>query len=362
MSSISWNRNLAFWALNAGGWSVLGLLDKLINFKHAGSLFDLFLLAAFAAGFLVCIPLRYVYRFAIPRLRRGPGIALLVLGLSFVAANVWSLAAQSLYELFGFDKPGAVDGLAQFTRFDTYVYEVMWNKMWPILVWSVLYLAITMWLESRMQKDRAERAETLAQKAQLEMLRYQMNPHFLFNSLNSIRAMINEDSNAARAMISDLADFLRYSLLSRDQPEVPLRKEVAAVERYLAIEKRRYEDRLEVVISVAPEAEEILVPCFVVHPLVENAVKHGMRTSTMPLRLRLNCEYSDNELRITVANTGSLDHERAGETKGTGTGLRNVTERLKTLYSDHHHFSLSEEAGWVVARITIRGLAKGAQR
>ena len=153
----------------------------------------------------------------------------------------------------------------------------------PLISWSVLYFGIKFFLEWDLQKDKAEKAIALAQSAQLQMLRYQLNPHFLFNSLNSVRALIAENKDTAKHMITELSEFLRYSLLSRNYSDVPLQDELDALKHYLAIQKKRYEDKLEVSFHIEPEVKEFPILCFLLHPLVENAVKYGMQTSPLPL-------------------------------------------------------------------------------
>lgn len=360
MISVKGNHSRVFWILHAGGWSALMLFDAAVNHRHVEPPFLLFLFTAYVAGFVISTPLRYVYRSTIVR---KPAVVVttgVVLVASFVAANAWTFAVMALYDLFGMNRPGMVDGLQVFTRLDTYVSEI-WDKIWPMFIWSMLYFAIRFSLESRRERTRAERADFQAQKAQLAMLHYQMKPHFLFNALNSIRAMINEDTDGARAMVSDLADFLRYSLLSDDHIEVPVHREIEAVRRYLAIEQRRFGDKLDVTIDVAAEAEDVLVPCLVVPTLIENAVKHGMRTSPMPLRIRVDCRCDDDTIRVSVSNTGRLDGDGSGEAIGTGTGLENVRRRLETLYENACRFSLRDDAGWVVAELVIHRAAKGAR-
>lgn len=224
-----------------------------------------------------------------------------------------------------------------------------------LLCWSALYLGLRGWRELQDQRARALEATALAQQAQLDALRYQLNPHFLFNGLNSIRALIDEDAGRARRMITALSEFLRYPLTSAAGVDVPLATELDALRNYLAIEQIRFEDRLRVTIDVRPDAEAAAMPSLLLLPLVENAIKHGF--STLPggtLALRVAGEVRDGRLWLEVSNTGRWQPTHAAADRlGTGTGLRNVQSRLTALASASHHFSVQEEAGCVVVRIAL---------
>jgi two-component system LytT family sensor kinase len=130
--------------------------------------------------------------------------------------------------------------------------------MWwstPIVGWSALYLGIKFWQEWVDEKARAEKAQVLAQTAQLQMLRYRLNPHFLFNALNSIRALVSEDKTSAKSMITELSEFLRYSLVSKNYKDVPFKDEIDSVRHFFNIQKMRYEDNLDVSLDIDPATE-----------------------------------------------------------------------------------------------------------
>ncbi|HMY74388.1 MAG TPA: histidine kinase, partial [Blastocatellia bacterium] len=199
--------------------------------------------------------------------------------------------------------------------------------------------------------ERALQAAALAQQAQLELLRYQLNPHFLFNALNSIRASVDEDRQRAKRMITEFSEFLRYSLLSANAAAIPLREELAAIRNYLAIEQIRFEDKLQVQYDIDPAAEDFPLPGFLIHPLVENAVKHGMEQSA-PLKLNIAARAKGDRLFVEVANSGSRLTAQANG-NGLGIGLRNIQERLAQLYPGHSRFEIGETGGWVRAVIEI---------
>jgi LytS/YehU family sensor histidine kinase len=225
------------------------------------------------------------------------------------------------------------------------------------IAWSVLYFGIKYGNEWILEKERADKANLLAQGAQLQMLRYQLNPHFLFNSLNSIRALISEDQKASKEMVTELADFLRYSLVSKSFANVPLREEIEAIQHYFALEQRRFEEKLVTTIEVDRDAEEFPVLSFLLNPLVENAVKYGMITSPMPLKITIKATMVNDMLRIMVSNTGKW---RIPSTElnplSTGTGLGNIRQRLENAFPGRHLFEIGEVGDSVVARIEIQRL------
>lgn len=180
------------------------------------------------------------------------------------------------------------------------------SKYFVILLLSILYLLITYLIELRSQKERTLTAIALANEAQLQMLRYQLNPHFLFNALNSIRTLVHSDILKADQMITDLSEFLRYSLSNEGDNEVSLKEEIEVIKVYLQIQKTRFEEKLEVDIDIESDALKIKIPCFLIHPLVENAVKYGLETSSPPLKIQILGKIIKNTLIIKVKNSGSL--------------------------------------------------------
>jgi sensor histidine kinase YesM len=203
----------------------------------------------------------------------------------------------------------------------------------------------------------AHNAELAAQTrtAQLEMLRYQLNPHFLFNALISIADLVQEDTKQAVRALRTLMAYLRYALQPAGMPTVPLSEEIKAVQSYLEIEKVRFEERLQVSVETTPESDKYYVPGFMLQPLVENALKYGMRTSPMPLTIAITASVREGALHLEVSNTGSLTiPENTTKPEGTGTGLRNIRERLQVLFPDRHEFSLLEDEGKVYVRIVLR--------
>lgn len=331
----------SFWTLQLAGWLAYWVMiyvtfitvvpnRQLLHLLHVKTARTIIGLG------LTCL-LRMAYKPAARKLSFRP-IALLVLSGSIVFGCLWALLEESYFYLQN-PRPG------QFLSWVTFP-KVALDYAMTVMAWSALYFGIKYWRAWEAERERTLQANALAHQAQLELLRYQLNPHFLFNALNSIRASIDEDKVRAKRMITEFSEFLRYSLTSSDAANIPLREELAAIRNYLAIEQIRFEDRLDVQFEIEPAAEDVRIPGFLIHPLVENAIKHGMNGDA-PLHLRIAAQKDAGGLHIEVANTG---HWQANG-NGTGIGLRNVEQRLQQLFPDRSRFAIDEADGWV--RVTI---------
>ncbi len=226
------------------------------------------------------------------------------------------------------------------------------------LTWTVFYFtALSLRRASRFEAE-ALRLEVLAKDAQLRALQAQVNPHFFFNSLNSVRALIFEDREAAAHMIDQLANLMRHALQSSQHATVPLSAELDAVRAYLAIEQIRFEDRLRVSFDIPPGIDHVRVPPMALQTLVENAVKYGVETSADGGDIRIAARRTSADdgatmLQIDVANTGAL-HEPGNS---TCVGLRNARQRLQLACGEHASLELRQQAGWVCATIHLPELA-----
>lgn len=218
-------------------------------------------------------------------------------------------------------------------------------------IWVILYLAVTTFRGSR-EVQRSEMQMRLAlSNAELRALEAQVNPHFLFNCLNSIRGMISENPAQAQDMITRLANILRYNLQKDRHHTVPLASEIEAVSDYLALESIRFEDRLRVHLEVDDQVRESMVPPMLLQTLVENAIKHGVEEVASGGDLFIRASLDAKVLRIDVENTGRLSAPRPGSTQ---IGLTNARERLRLLYGEHASLQLDARGdGRVAATMLI---------
>ena len=233
-------------------------------------------------------------------------------------------------------------------------YHVPWDALVTVWAWSAFvlfmwcssYFSIKQWQQSSLEKERLLRAESEVREARLLALRYQLNPHFLFNSLNAVSMLIlDENAPAARRMLAQIGDLLRTSLDSEVTAEVTLSQELAFTEGYLAIEQTRFGERLRIDMAIPLETRDALVPNMLLQPLVENAVRYGVAPSIEGGWISIKSALHADRLRIVIVNSGRRGE---GEQKknGNGIGLGNTEERLKTVYGTDFAFSLAwPEAG-----------------
>jgi two-component system, LytTR family, sensor kinase len=206
-----------------------------------------------------------------------------------------------------------------------------------LLYWIVvlIYTASVFYHRYRDEQQRAVELQGQLAQAQLQALKMQLQPHFLFNTLNTISALVHEDPDAADRMIVRLGELLRISLDSVGVQEVPLRKELEFLHRYLDIEKERFDDRLRVDFQVAPETLEAKVPNLILQPLVENALRHGLSPLERGGRLWIEAQHDENSLHLHITDDGT--GFRGGP---EGVGLRNTRARLRRLYGNDYQFVL----------------------
>lgn len=220
-----------------------------------------------------------------------------------------------------------------------------------LFLWCTLYFGVKQWQQSVQERERLLRAENDVREARLTALRYQLNPHFLFNSLNAVSTLVLDgDAHRATSMLAQISDLLRTSLECEAPSEIPLSQEIALTELYLTIERTRLGERLQVHFAIPPEALDALVPSMVLQPLVENAVRHGVAALVEGGRIAISAGLAGGRLRIVLRNQ-SPRGPRQGEPAG-GIGLHNTRERLRALYGANQILSLTwPEAG--VCEVTL---------
>ena len=225
-------------------------------------------------------------------------------------------------------------------------YHVPWHALVTVWAWSFfilfmwcsLYLSIKQWLQSNEEKERLLRAESEVREARLLALRYQLNPHFLFNSLNAVSTLVLDgNAPAATRMLAQIGDLLRSSLDSEVTAEVALAQELIFTEGYLAIEQTRLGDRLRFDMVIPMETRDALVPSMLLQPLVENAVRHGVAPLVEGGWVSIESALHADRLQIVISNSGRRSE---GEQRKNGIGLGNTAERLKTLYGTDFELSL----------------------
>jgi sensor histidine kinase YesM len=244
-----------------------------------------------------------------------------------------------------------------FTRFtisSPLIFLTIGNWMIVLTAWTAIYLAIHEFRQRRLRELQGLRMEVVAHEAQLRGLRAQLNPHFLFNCLNSLRELISEDQERAQLMVERLCAMLRYSLQMNQDELVLLSEEISAVQDYLALEAIRFEERLRVRWNISPEARSVKVPPMLLQTLVENALKHGIARRPEGGEIVISGVTHGEGLRLEVGNSGKLSSSELS----AGVGLRNARERLNLMYGEGARISLDElSEGWVMAVVTLPPLS-----
>lgn len=329
------NRNRFFWLLHLGGWIGFALVHYLGSLLH--DLRDLFIWVIFLnayAGALFSIPLRYIYQRAwnLSPLK----IAIVVIVSSYCAGLLWQVVKNITYwEIY---KHGwRPDFWLYYTQSSLWAFYIM-------LSWSGLYFGIKYYQMLQQEKQKVLFANNMANQAQLKMLRYQLNPHFLFNTLNAISTLILIDENkTANGMVTKLSDFLRYSLDMDPMKKVTLAQEVKAVNLYLEIEKVRFEERLRVTFEVQNNCQNALLPSMLFQPLVENAIKYAIAVKENGGTIAIKVSRFANDLQLEISDDGPGTEIINGNLhRENGVGLVNTKDRLSALYDSNYSIVVSD--------------------
>lgn len=322
------NRNRLFWFVHSAGWFGFALVHYLGSLLH-DELRDIFVVIIFLnayAGWLFTVPLRYLYR----RIWNFPPvkIAVILVISSYVTGVVWQVVKNINYwEIY---KHGYTPEFILY-----YTKSSVWS-FYIILSWSVLYFATKYYQMLQKEKQNVLRANAVAHQAQLKMLRYQLNPHFLFNTLNAISTLILvKENKTANAMVTKLSELLRYSLDKDPMKRVTLEQEIQALLLYLDIEKVRFEERLQVNIKIADDCKLALVPSMILQPIAENSIKHAIAVQEQGGAISVTVTRFGNDILLEVADNGpGADIIDGNLHRENGVGLVNSRERLQALYKD----------------------------
>jgi signal transduction histidine kinase len=326
------SRNLLFWLLHAAGWLAYGLAVYFgfLFYKQPAGIGPVIAIAA-AAGFVLSWPMRYIYRGIWGRGERW--VIPVVLTTAYVTALALRIVINIACQHFIDQKPFH-------SLFD--LFEGALISTYLLLCWSALYFGIKYYESKQQQQEAVLKAVTLAQEAQLKMLRYQLNPHFLFNTLNAISTLILDNQNrTANHAVMRLSEFLRYTLDQDPMKRVTLRQEIEALDLYLGTERLRFGERLRLEYAIEGAALEGLVPSLLLQPLLENALKYAVSPREQGGMVRIEGRTRGAMLEVSVIDDGPGldDGSRPAERRG-GVGLRNTRERLAVLFGDNYRFAV----------------------
>jgi two-component system, LytTR family, sensor kinase len=330
------NQRRLFWVLQLSGWSVYGVVNFLATVPYLPvHLAALNKSLNTATGLVLSLVLHRVCRQVNPLIPPRAPRAAIILASVFLLGLAWSAIASSAYRTaIGVD-PFAVSVARYFDWSVPHAYA--------LLAWATCYFALTQYLALQATREHALKNAALAREAELRALRYQLNPHFLFNSLNTVASLLLDQRNEdAHRMLLRLSGFLRGTLAGGAEHVTTLREEFAMVEDYLGIEAVRFRDRLRYEVHVAPEVIDARVPRLLLQPLVENAIRHGLRRLEQGGCISVNGQTANGRLELTVRDNGAgLD----GVSGNAGVGLHNTRLRLATLYGEEATLELRPTQG-----------------
>ena len=331
------DKNRAFWVLQSIGWGGYFILRSLSGLANSmGAIFIVHALLLTATGYSLTLLMASLFR----RLIAMRVIWTLVLSFAtvVVASGVFSVIETWSYATFlkpdykpvGLEYLGAL--LLDFVL---------------LIAWSALYYGINYYLLLEEEIDQRAQLEHQASNAQLAMLRYQLNPHFLFNTLNSISTLVLlKQTERANAMLARLSSFLRYTLANEPTAQVTLAQEVETLKLYLEIEKMRFEDRLRPHFRIDPATIGARLPSLLLQPLVENAIKYAVTPSETGADIWIKAERQGKGIRIEVADSGAGTGSGLATSNSTGVGLANIRDRLAQAFGSAHALrTVSNESG-----------------
>ncbi len=322
----------AFWVLQAAGWTGYMILRSVSTLSNGFSLQTVVpIIIEAIVGYCITLLLSVLFG-AFRRMPRIAGILLAILTLG-AATFLYSLLNAFSFSFIKNSAPGVDVAL---------LFGFVFLNFTVLAGWSALYFGINFYLIVEDQIDQMRDLETQASSAQLAMLRYQLNPHFLFNTLNSISTLVLlKQTERANAMLSRLSSFLRYTLANEPTANVTIAQEIETLKLYLDIEKMRFEDRLRPKFEVDPAAEKARLPSLLLQPLVENAIKYAVTPQEDGAEIRIHVRLAGERVQIGVSDTGpGLQANKNRPSLSTGVGITNIRERLAQAYGPDHRFTV----------------------
>ena len=330
------DKNRAFWLLQSIGWAGYFILRTLSGIANAMEWsFVLHTALLTASGYSITLLMAAAYR----RLIKMRPLLTWVFTATIVVVAAAGFSAIETWSMSTFVQPGTRPGGIRFLGAILLTASLL-------IAWSALYYSINFFLLLEEQSDRLLRLESQASNAQLAMLRYQLNPHFLFNTLNSISTLVLlKQTERANAMLSRLSSFLRYTLVNESTGLVTISQEIETLKLYLEIEKMRFEDRLRPHFHIDPSCSRALLPSLLLQPLIENAIKYAVTPQEEGADISLEVKRNVDRVHFIVSDTGpGADSQyQSRALQSTGVGLANIRDRLAQAYGDNHKFETQSE-------------------
>ena len=331
------DKNRAFWVLQSLGWTGFFILRSINGIATSmGVMFVVHTLLLTATGYSITLLMASLYRRLIVMRALWTmlitGVTVVIAAAAFSFIETWSFAT--------FVRPDARPQGVEFLGAILLDFALL-------AAWSAMYYGINYYLLLEEEIDQRERLENQASSAQLAMLRYQLNPHFLFNTLNSISTLVLlKQTDRANAMLGRLASFLRYTLVNEPEAQVTIEQEVETLKLYLDIEKMRFEERLRSRFDIDPRVAHARLPSLLLQPLVENAIKYAVTPQEEGAEIAVAARLNGERVQITVSDTGpGLNDATVRPSYSTGVGIANIRDRLAQAYGPDHRFDSGNAPG-----------------
>jgi two-component system LytT family sensor kinase len=336
------NKLRLYWALQIGGWSCYAILQSvaIILASDSGSSRSNRIIFVFYET-LLCLLVTHIYRYYINQWR-WLNLGMVRLPLRMVP-SVFVMGIILYFLRIPVSIPLGINATLAFDGF--HILEGSFYYAIIFFLWSVLYF-IYNYFE---RYNKSLKLEATVKEIELNNLKAQLNPHFIFNAMNSIRALVDENPSKSKQAITQLSNILRNSLATEKKGLTKFEDELKIVKDYLSLESIRFEERLKIEYEIASGSNDFWVPPFMIQTLVENGIKHGISHLTEGGTIRVKTMLIDDELKIQITNSG---HYVNGKNKGLG--LTNTTQRLKLLYGDAAYLRISNEKNnFVLTEIKI---------
>jgi signal transduction histidine kinase len=340
------NKARAFWNLQGLGWAAVFVLRAALGLTSGQPIsFAIPVLISVVTGYSLTLILSVFYRRLInrrPLMTWSITLLLMLIATGLYGyIDAWVITIQN---------PDSEVGFVPILLSALFINGIV------LSAWSALYYAINYFLRVEEQADQLVLLEAQAASAQLAMLRYQLNPHFLFNTLNSISTLVLlKQTEPANAMLARLSAFLRHTLAYEPTAQVTLEQEVETLKLYLDIEKMRFEDRLQTRFEIDPAVTRARLPSLLLQPLIENAIKYAVTPQEEGAEIAVAAQLNGQNVRISVSDTGPGLHGAAQRPSySTGVGLANTRDRLAQAYGDRHSFeTLSPDGGGFIVTLEM---------
>jgi sensor histidine kinase YesM len=340
------NRKVSkYWLCQIGGWStyiiVYTFFYLTLRTKEQPYFFEVLFLDAILGIIITHLMRAFIQRMGFLKLRLDNQITCMFLttvGFSFLFA----FASIYLEDVFNFTSPT----FKEYSLLNK-TLRASFGSFLFLIIWNLIYFTYHYVEKTRQEQLDKIRLQSMVKELELKTIKAHINPHFIFNALNSIRALVDENPERARQAITELSNILRSSMQAEKTETASLRKELNIVKDYLALEHIRFEDRLEVVFNIDKNTLEQPVPPMMLQTLVENAIKHGISKRVDGGVIKITSDYKFNQHQLVVQNTGHLN----GDFNPDGFGLYSTQNRLMLLYGDRAHFEIKNNSDNMVEAI-----------